>query len=488
MATNNTKQAFWLSVGSLASFGFGIISSMILSRFFNKADYGTYKQVLYVYNTLLMVFTLGLPKAYSYFLPRVPLNQAKDLIKKITNLFFILGGVFSLFLFWGSGIAARVLNNPNLTEAIKIFAIVPLLMMPTMGLEGILATYKQTKFMAVYTVITRLVMLCCVALPVMAFGLGYREALVGFVIGSLISCILALALKYRPVRQYGKNPCSVTLMDVLKFSLPLLYASIWGIIIKSSDQFFISRYFGNEVFADFSNGSWELPFVGMVIGACATVLSPIFSRMSYEKVDFNKEVYPLWINVFIKTAMLIYPIVIFSIVFSDEIMVVLYGQQYLSSGYYFRVKLLTNFLTLIVYAPLIINTGHVKFYSNAHMITAFAIVLLEFVSVKTINSPFAIAWISMICNVGMVIVMLLFVARLFGVKFFNLFPISVILKILLPSAALLYLEHWLLFDILHLKVLIGLVLGLLLYGCVFLLYSWIIKLDYFGILKPIISK
>ena len=99
METNNSRQAAWVAMGSLFSFGFSIVSSMILSRYFDKADYGTYKQVMYVYNTLLTVFTLGLPKAYSYFLPRVNPQEAKDLINKITRLFFLLGGVFSILLF-----------------------------------------------------------------------------------------------------------------------------------------------------------------------------------------------------------------------------------------------------------------------------------------------------------------------------------------------------------------------------------------------------
>ena len=54
---SNTVQAFWIALGSLFSFGFAIVSSMILSRYFPKEDYGTYKQVLYVYTTLLTVFT-----------------------------------------------------------------------------------------------------------------------------------------------------------------------------------------------------------------------------------------------------------------------------------------------------------------------------------------------------------------------------------------------------------------------------------------------
>jgi O-antigen/teichoic acid export membrane protein len=107
---SNTIQAFWVSIGSLFSFGFSIISSMILSRYFLKEEYGTYKQVLYVYHTLLTVFTLGLPKAFSFYLPRVPFNEAKSLIRKLTNLFFLLGAVFSLAM-GGNYIAKECLER-----------------------------------------------------------------------------------------------------------------------------------------------------------------------------------------------------------------------------------------------------------------------------------------------------------------------------------------------------------------------------------------
>ena len=321
--TNNTRQAAWVAIGSLCSFGFSIVSSMILSRYFNKADYGTYKQVIYVYTSLLTVFTLGLPKAFSYFLPRVELAQSKSLIRKITNLFFLLGGVFSLLLFVFAPQIASFLNNPDLIKALRIFAIVPFLLLPTMGLDGILATYKQSKFIALYQIATNVFKLLCVALPVMIWNLGYTEALIGFVVASVITFLMALYLQYYPVHGIASERCNVTYKELFKFSIPLLFASFWGIIIASADQFFVSRYFGNEVFADFSNGSMELPFVGMITGACATVLSPVFSRMSHEKLNPKTEIYPLWMNVFEKTAKLIYPLVIYCMVFADIVMVVL---------------------------------------------------------------------------------------------------------------------------------------------------------------------
>lgn len=488
MSTNNTKQAAWVAIGSLCSFGFSIVSSMILSRYFNKADYGTYKQVMYVYNTLLTVFTLGLPKAFSYFLPRVELAQSKSLIRKITNLFFLLGGAFSVLLFVFAPQIAAFLKNPDLTKALKVFALVPFFMLPTMGLDGILATFKQTKFIALYNILTNVFKLICVALPVMIWDLGYVEALWGFVFASFVTFLLALYLKYLPVRNQGNEKCAITYKEIFKFSIPLLTASLWGILIASADQFFISRYFGNEVFAEFSNGSMELPFVGMIVGACATVLSPIFSRLSHEKVDPMKEVYPLWMSVFEKTAKLIYPIVIYCLVFADVVMVTLYSGKYVDSQNYFRIKLITNFFTLIAYGPLIINIGKVKYYSKVHMVTAFLVVGLEFLSVKTIQSPYAISWISMLCHVGKIFVMLFLVSKYFGVKICHLFPVKLIGLILIPSALFLLLERWILIGLCHLNPWVVLFVSLIVYALVYYAYSILVKMDYIGLIKPLIKK
>lgn len=486
--TNNTKQAAWVAIGSLCSFGFTIVSSMILSRYFNKADYGTYKQVMYVYNTLLTVFTLGLPKAFSYFLPRVELAQSKSLISKITNMFFLLGGVFSLLLFAFAPQIAAFLKNPDLVKALRIFAIVPFFMLPTMGLDGILATFKQSKFIALYHILTNIFKLLCVALPVMIWDLGYEQALWGFVVSSFITFLLALYLKYYPVRHQPKEKCPTTIKDIFRFSIPLLTASLWGVIIASCDQFFVSRYFGNEVFAEFSNGWIPLPFVGMITGATATVLSPIFSRMSHEKVDPMKEIYPLWMSVFEKSAKLIYPLVIYCIVFADVVMTVMYGEQYAVSGPYFRIKLITEFFGIIVFAPLIINIGKVKFYSRVHMISALVVVLFEFISVKTIQSSFAISWVSVLCKIGTIFACLWMVAKFFGTSIYKLFPVKLILQILLPSALLLLIERWVLVERCQLSALIVLIISFVVYAALFFVYSLAIKMNYIGIIKPLITK
>lgn len=461
---------------------------MILSRYFDKGDYGTYKQVIYVYSTLLTIFTLGLPKAFSYYLPRVPLNEAKNLINKITNLFYLLGGIFSILLFAFSAQIALFLKNPDLSLAIKIFSPVPLLMLPTMGLESILATYRKTQFITIYTISTRIFTLLCVVLPVIIFKGTYIHAIIGFVVASVLTFVLAIYFKFLPVRHEANDKCDISYKEIFSFSLPLLYASLWGMLTGSADQFFVSRYFGNEVFADFSNGSLELPFVGMIVGAGSTVLGPLFSRQVHEKADVKKEILPLWISVFEKTAKIIYPLVLFFLFFADIVMVLLYGVQYENSGIYFRIKLIVNFFTMITYAPLILAIGATKFYAKVHMYGAVLLILLEYVSILTINSPYVITLISVICQIGRIFALLIFLSKYFNVKLLDLFPLKLIFKIVLPSIILLFLIRYSCMNLINLEGIALLVVTFTIYIIVYFVWCYYAKVDYSSIIKSLLKR
>lgn len=486
--TNNTKQAAWVAVGSLCSFGFTIVSSMILSRYFNKADYGTYKQVMYVYNTLLTVFTLGLPKAFSYFLPRVELAQSKSLINKITRLFFLLGGTLSLLLLGFAPQIAAFLKNPDLVKALRVFALVPFLMLPTMGLDGILATFKQTKFLALYNILTNVFKLLCVALPVMIWDLGYVEALWGFVGASFITFLLAIYLKYLPVKNQPKEKTDVSYKEIFKFSLPLLTASIWGILINSTDQFFISRYFGTEVFAEFSNGALELPFVGMIIGACSTVLTPLFSRQVYKKADFNTTIYPVWQSSFAKSAMLLYPIVVFCIYDAVSIMTVLYGEQYAASGTYFQVRLTVNFVKIVSYYSVLMAIGATRFYSRAFAVFFFVMAAMEYLCVKIFPNPIIITVIHSALTITNCLVFIAYIARYFKISFFKLFPMKELGKVIgmsLLSIAIVWLSKY----IYHTNLqLVQLIIDFIVFCIAYFLLSLWLKIDYIKIIKPLFSK
>ena len=486
MATNNTKQAAWVAIGSLFSFAVGIISPMILSRFFTVGDYGTYKQVMYVYTTLLSVFTLGLPKAYAYFLPKHPYEESKAIINKITLLFLLLGAAFSLILFIGADLFARFLGNPELTLALRVFSPVPLFLLPTMGLDGIFATYKKTQFLALYTIITKVITILFTILPVIIFCGNYIFAIIGFDIASVLTCVAALVLRVLPVKGFPSQSTQLSYKEILIFAIPLLFASIWGMLYTSVNQFFVSRYYGKEAFAIFSNGFTELPFIGMVIGSISTVLLPVFSRL--EKGEgLTGDMVSIWNSAMLKSAKILFPISIFSIFMAHWVMVCLYGDNYGESTIYFQIKSIYGLFYIVPFAPLLIAMGRTKEYSNITMYFTIALIVLEFLCVKLTDSPLFIAISSETCSILKCVVFFTLIAKLSSKKFTEILPAKELMKVLVASifasAPTFFISQYLMWN----------KFALLLFDvgvfCIFYyILCWIGRINYRDIISPVLRN
>ena len=489
VSANNSKQAFWVLLGALSAFIFSLVSAIILSRYFTKADYGTFKQILYIYNTLLVIFTLGLPRTYSFFLPRVPIEEAKSVIKKINNILIASGLCMGGIIYFGAELIANLLNNKELINPLRYFSLVPAFMLPTIGLEGILATYKKTQLLAFYDIVTKLLLLIFVVTPVVLMGGDVVSAIVGFSVASFISFILATFIKYQPIKNITPVTTSLSYKEIFNYAIPIFIAGFWGILINSSDQFFISRYFGTEIFAEFANGALELPFVSMVISATTIVLAPIYSKKAFDgSARAKEEIIQLWHSVLNKTIKITYPLIAFFYCFADMVMVALYGQAYINSGEYFEIKLLVNFFTIVAFGPLLLSIGGNKYYYRVHMYGAIVLIALQALSVLLISSPIALVWISVICQIGRILAMLLFVAIYFDVKLYQLFSWDVIAK-LVPCFIILYaIKYALLFLIGDSNVFFILSTAAILYLILFVIWAYIAKLDYLSIIKPLFKR
>ena len=486
--TNNTKQAAWIAIGNFFSFLIGIVTPMILSRFFTKEDYGTYKQVMYVYDTLLVVFTLGLPRTYSYFLPKYPHEQSKAIISKITSVFFVLGSLFSLVLFTCATPIARWLNNEDLAFAIRLFSPTPFFLIPTLGLDGIYAAFRKTQFVALYTTVTRIFTIFCIILPVVIFDGNYLHAIVGFDIASCATFLLAMYMKNAPVKAFPKEETQVSYKDIFGFAFPLFYASIWGTIIHASNQFFISRYYGNAVFADYSNGFMQNPLVGMIVSSMAVVLLPVFSGMNKgdNKTDIN-QVFSVWRSSIIKSAKCVFPILIFSIFFANLLMICIYGDNYATSSIYFQIRNTSALLQIIPFAPIVLAIGKTKEYANAHLITAVLIVTLQFISVKTIDSPVAVAVISEFCRVFNIVLQMSIIARYFNVKISFMFPTKRLGRVLIVSILSAIIPLFFLY-VIQLNKFVSITICFILYVICYYVLSWIFRVSYKEIVQSLIRS
>ncbi len=482
-SSTNSGQVMWVAIGQFCAYAIAIVSPMILSRFFDKADYGTYKQVMFVYSTLLTVFTLGLPRAYSYFIPRVSLAESKDVTKKITRLFILLGFVFSLFLYFFSYSIACLLKNPDLELALKWFSPTPLFLLPVMGLEGILASYKKTQLYAIFTIATKFFTLLCMVVPVIIFKCNYIEAIKGFVIASSLSFILYLYLKDLPVKKISLEKSQLTYRQILTFSIPLFLSSLWIMITQSTNQFFISRYYGVEEFAVFSNGWMEFPLTTMVINSVAIVLLPVFSGMVKNR---KQDIAIIWTTAIKKTVKTIYPMTIFCIVYSSLIMTCLYGKQYSGSAAFFSIKSFEALFAVIPFYPIMIALGKTKIYSYIHMTMAILFIPIGFVVVKLNGSAILLEIVYILLSITKIIAQFIVVCKEMSLSFKESIPHNEIGRVFILSVVSSFLPLFVVLQYNLLNEFYLLFIALMIYVITFYSLCWIFKVTYrdlFGIEK-----
>jgi len=484
---SKTVQTFWFALGSLSSVMLTLVSAAILSRYLDKGEYGSYKQIIYIYNSLLVVFSAGLPKVFSYFLPKYSVQEGVEIVKKISVLLLYCGVFFGSVLFLGAEVFANALNNMRLVDGIRWFAIVPVFLLPTLGIEGIFAAYERTLYLAVYNTITRLILLLFITSPVIIFGHNYIYAIYGWILSSVFIFLLALYFKRIPFKGIIPKKSKLKVREIFDFSFPLVTASLAGLVFNSSNQFYISRYFGPEVFAEFSNGFIQLPLVGIIVGSASSILMPYFSKLDPLRGD-KFELISTWQSTIKKSALLIYPLVVFFFLFAKETVLLIFGTNYEASSIYFKLILVYNFFNILIFTPLILSMGKVRFYSMIHVILAIMIWIGSWVLLNTHNSAVLIIIYFVGLEILKVLVFVYYSSKILNIKFVDIFPVGMLIKLFIHSFLCIGSIRFFLFPYVNeVGILPAYILSLLSSFVLILMSSKYFKLNYKAIVNPLLS-
>ena len=486
--TSNTQQALWLAISSFSSLALAFVSAAILSRYFDKTEYGTYRQVLYVYTTLQTIFTVGLPSVFSYFIPRYSHKEGKYFVNKINQLFTLLGLIFSVVLYFSSGFISQILNNDELAIGLKIFSVFPLFTLPALGVEGLYTALRKTKYIAIYNTISKLLMLVCIVVPVIYFKGDYKTAIIGWGVASFFTFIYAMYMKNKPYFGVSKQRIQKFYSIVFNYSTPLMAASLVGFFIASSNQFFISRYYGTDQFAEFANGFISLPFVGMVGGSIKAVLLPLFSKAQKEnKIEEALRSYKSAVS---KAVIIVLPLILFCIVFAKDIIVFIYGDLYYSSAPYFRISLVRDLFMVLPYTSVLLATGNSKMYFKSHFVSAIVLLPFSYIFSKLSLSPISIVYLFVIIEILRHVFLFHFI---FKREKINLIPSDIIKEIsfIFTHISILLLVLYGISNIVSisdLPLLVGISANLIFFYFLIFLTQRIVQVNYFRPIIVLIKK
>ena len=258
-------RALILARGASAAVSFVI--PLALARLLDSEQYGTYRQLILVAQTIYMIVPFGMAQSLYYFIPRVQERRAY----LVQTLAFMagVGGLSGVALVAFGPALANALHNPDLALLRVPLALYTAGLVASYPLEVALTADGRTQQAAWTYVISDGLRIAAMTLPVVA-GTGLRGLC--WALAALMVARTAAALMVLLPGQVG------ALLDGPSFKAQWVYAVPFGfaMAIAVPQQYFhqyaVSASVGAAAFAVYSVGCFQLPVVDLLYTPTSEIL------------------------------------------------------------------------------------------------------------------------------------------------------------------------------------------------------------------------
>jgi len=334
------KPTLVLMTGRALAFGATFVIPLVLARVFDQGQFGTYKQLLLVFSTLVAVVPLGMAESLYYFVPGQPRRAGRYAAN--ATLFLALAGLGTAAVLAATGPRlAAALANAAAGGYIASVGVFTALMLAAAPLETIMIAGRRYRSAATTYAVSDLARAALFALPAALTG-----SLAWLMAGALLfgGLRLAAGLVYL-AREFGRElrPDLAALRSQLRYALPFGAAAIVEIAQGTYHQYAVSYHFGAAAFALYSVGCLQVPLVDFIAGPAGNVA---MVHMAERRGD-GPAVVRLWHDTTRQLALVFVPLVVLLEVAAGDLIVALYTPLYAQSVPIFRLWCLTVLLSTL---------------------------------------------------------------------------------------------------------------------------------------------
>ena len=335
-----------------------IVIGMLLVRYLTKYDYGTFRQIMLVAVLISTTIAIGLPQSLSYFIPRASTSQEKKQLAFQVFVALTLLGLFAAVISYLFRFRISTgFNNPELLQYSWIFSLFFLFLIPSKCTQPTLVSLGRTNFASFLNVGTAIVNFFFVIIPLI---LGKDLEII------LVSMLSVYILKFLIVVYVlssleGGLPKIMDIPSLRKqffYGMPLGGSLILGVTRKYIDQFIIAAFYNPVNFAIYSRGAFELPFVAIFPYTLSTLMIPKIAE--FQKEGKLSNILHLWQESMRKISLIFFPLFVFTFIFAEEIITLLFTADYLDSVLVFRVYLVLLPFRIVAYRTILQAVGKTK--------------------------------------------------------------------------------------------------------------------------------
>ena len=385
VAQASTRGGFFLMSGTAIATVVLAVASILIARFLGPELYGQYALALVVPQLLFWFTDLGINQGVTKFTATLQsngeLNRIAGIIKHGLIMRAVMGFViFAVDFVFAGPIASALLLRPELAFYIQIASISILFQVVFATINSAFVGLDKTEYQAIVTSVQATAK-TLISIALILAGFGITGAIIGHTVSFIIAAVATVPLIWMVMRRMSTAGESASLKTDLKnlfhYGTPL-YVSVLLAGFLPLFMNVVLAFFTTD--SDIGNYKAAINFATLLTTLAipiTTVLLPAFSKL------INKTNYE--IGVFFKvavkyTAMLVIPVAFLIIIFSKEIVQIIYGSTYQLASIFLSMYLLLYLLVGIGYLtlPSLYNgLGETKTTLKMNLITFLILVILS---------------------------------------------------------------------------------------------------------------
>jgi len=381
-STRMAASAMLMMLSSAISHGCFLLIAVVLARSLEVAEFGTFNQVWLVNKSLLYMFALGLPVSVYYFLPRLPDAKRKGFVLQTMVSLTILALPFSIAMYLLADWLARYFHNPGLAQYLRLFAVYPLLTLPTISTDAILIGLGRTKYAALFEITTKTMMVLAVsAAGVLTQRLDLVfKALVAY---ALAQSLLGVWMVWRPLRHMTLRFSPADWKSQVAFAAPYGVATLAGALNYQVDKVLVALVYPPAVFALYAAGAFEIPLAGVTsVPVVSVIMGELGRRFTAGDIEGFLR---LWHQSLLKLAVPAFAVAALLMVLAGPVLVTLFSSKYAAAVGLFRIYLLFVLLRITIPEQVLASLGDTRFVFKAQLAALTTNIILGYALVRSVG-------------------------------------------------------------------------------------------------------
>ncbi len=354
--------------------GFTFIIPLVLARAMALEEYGTYKQIFLISQTLQYTLPFGVAQSLYFFIPRA--EQPRPWVAQ-TLSFLVLAGLLGATLVYtlGDGVAA-ILDNPGLLQFRGELALYVFGLVAASAFEISFTGQGKTKVAAVIYLVTDLLRACAMVVPVL-LGYGLAGAMAATVGLTLLRAVVAWVTLITTT----KGPLFVPahLRTQMAYAAPFGAAMLLNVPQQYAHQYAVGAVVPPELFAIYAVGCFQLPLVDLLYTPTSEVLMVRVGEL--ERQGRVRESVHAFREAAGRLAYFFLPTAAFLFVAAPEFIGALFGAKFLPAVPIFRVSVLAIALSTLPMDGLLRARNETRWIFKSYLIKALVTVPLLWVGV-----------------------------------------------------------------------------------------------------------